>query len=276
MICDWKLLKIGACSHPQFMTMVGGSLKCAEFPALVGLLIHESFGPIIFDTGYDKEFLAATEPFPERFYRIATPIEFDESQSITNSLAKHNLSPNDIKGVIISHFHGDHIAGLKNFPNAKIFCAKDGLAQTKIGNRFSRTRQGILSSLVPQNIETRAQFFEDYEKIALSNEFAPFEWGVDLLGDNSLLAIELKGHCKGHWGLIAKTKAAPLFFVGDAAWSMQAIEENRPPPNLTIGLLGEIAPYKDTLNRLSQLQNKAKHRLEMIPSHCVETFNRLA
>lgn len=274
MIYDWKLLKIGSCQHPEFMTIKGGGLTCKDFPALVGLLIHENYGPIIFDTGYDSAFLEATKPFPERLYRIATPIQYDESQSIVNALEKYKFTPNDIKAIIISHFHGDHIAGLRNFPLAKIFCAKEGLKQTKIGNRFSRTKLGILSDLIPPRIENRAKFYEDFEKIALPNEFAPFLWGVDLLGDNSLLAVELEGHCKGHWGLIARTKDKPIFFIGDAAWSMKAVDENIPPPNLTIGLLGNVSGYKNTLNKLSILRNNSRDRLEIIPSHCVETYGK--
>jgi glyoxylase-like metal-dependent hydrolase (beta-lactamase superfamily II) len=270
-ISKWHLLKIGACSHPEFTTIKGGGLKCHEFPAMVGLLLHDDFGPILFDTGYDKAFFEATNNFPEKLYRLATPVLLEESQNIQMQLARFSLKPNDIKAIFISHFHGDHIAGLGNFPNAKIFCAKAGFVQTQKGTRFSRTRQGILSALIPSDFTARASFFEDFTKIPLGSEFAPFDWAVDILGDNSLLAVELIGHCPGHWGLIAKTNEAPVFFIGDAAWSIKAVSQNRPPPDLTIKLLGQVDKYHLTLDKLSTLYKNSQNRLAIIPSHCAVT-----
>lgn len=268
-----KLLKIGSCKHPEFTTIKNGHFCNANFPALVGLILHENYGPILFDTGYDDEFFNATINFPERLYRIATPVEFEEKDNIKNQLANHGLKCEDINAVILSHFHGDHIAGLKNFPNAKIFCAKNGLAQMFNGSRFSRTKSGLLNGLLPIDIESRAKFYEDFKISNIDKQFVPFEFGVDLLGDQSLLAVELKGHCQGHWGLIIKGDENPFFFIGDAAWTIKAIAQNLPPPKFTTALLGQTKPYRETLFALSQLYKNTKGEVAIIPSHCEKTAN---
>jgi len=273
MIDTWHLLRVGACRHPQAMTLRGGHWCPVSFPALVGLIRHRDFGPILFDTGYDDRFFAATEPFPERLYRMATPVDFAAGDSLPEQLAHHGLTPGDIAGVFVSHFHGDHVAGLNGFPAARIFCARQGLQRVRGGGRFSRVRQGLLSALVPDDIEDRAGFFEDLPPVALPAELAPFTQGVDILGDGALTAVELPGHCPGHWGLLIRPEEQrPVFFIGDAAWSMTAITDNRPPPAFTTTLLGDTKTYRQSLTALQMVARTGA--VELIPSHCQVTANK--
>ncbi len=265
---SWRLLRVGACRHPQAMTLKGGHWCPTTFPALVGLVIHRTFGPILFDTGYDDRFFAATETFPERLYRIATPVDFEPQDSLPQQLAAVGLQPQDIKGVFVSHFHGDHVAGLGLFPQARIFCARDGLARTRQGSRFGRVRQGLLGALVPDDIDSRARFFEDMPAVPLPAALAPFTSGVDVLGDGSLVAVALPGHCPGHWGMVVNGES-PVFFIGDAAWSITAVRDNRPPPALTTALLGKTGTYRQTLAALQTVAQTGG--VDLIPSHCEET-----
>ena len=272
-IVSWHLLKIGHCVHSKFMTMQGADFCDAEFPALVGLVIHETFGPILFDTGYDKEFFTATANFPEKLYRLTLPVTFDDGDDITKNLADYGLGSDDIRGVVLSHFHGDHISGLKNFPNGKIFCASAGLKKIMGFNgvlgRINSTRNGLLPSLLPDDIAARSVFFEDLKQSKIPQYLEPFEWGVDLLGDNTMFAVELPGHCVGHWGLVIIPKdSVPVFFVGDAAWSTDAISKNIPPPAITTTLLGNTKEYRKTLWGLNNIMKNVGGDIEIIPSHC--------
>jgi glyoxylase-like metal-dependent hydrolase (beta-lactamase superfamily II) len=265
-IAGWHILKVGACRHPEIMTRRGGHLCPVNFPALVGLILHRD-GPILFDTGYHQRFFAATATFPERLYRWVTPVQYDESESLDSQLRRFGLEPSDIRAVVVSHFHGDHVAGLISFDKAKVFCARAGLEQLKAGGRFARVRKGLLSTLVPLALD--ATCFEDLTPSPLPGHLAPFSEGVDLLGDGSLIAIELPGHCPGHWGLWVNGMP-DAFFIGDAAWTIGAIRDGAPPPAFTTGLLGDTAVYRDTLKKLQALQGK----VEIIPSHCEETAAR--
>ena len=57
--CEVHLLRAGACTHPEAMAREGAGLKPAVFPAMAGLIVHPTQGPVLFDTGYDPAFLAA-------------------------------------------------------------------------------------------------------------------------------------------------------------------------------------------------------------------------
>lgn len=269
-------LLTGECRHPEAMTLRGASLRPATYPAVAMLLVHPQEGAILFDTGYDPAFLTATEPFPERFYRWVTPVKLAPGQSAAEQCAALGYPPEEVRHLILSHFHADHIAGTHAFPNARIHCARAGLEEAHKGGRIAATRRGVLRSLIPADFASRASFFEDRPARTLPDDCAPFESGADLIGDGSLLAVELPGHCPGHWGLVLNDARWGLhFLVADAAWSLDAIRRDVPPPALTSGLLGNTARARETLHRLHQLHRR-NPELRLTPCHCRERAAEIA
>lgn len=264
---DW--LARGSCSHPEVMTIGGGSLCAVEFPSLVGVIRHPERGTFLFDTGYDPAFIAATRPFPERFYRWTTPVRIGAAEAWQAWLAANDMADGDIAGTIISHFHGDHVAGMAHLADRPVYCARAGLAALRRGGRIARVRRGMLDALVPPAVDAQARFFEDCPARPLPSAFAPFAEGRDILGDGSLLAVELPGHCAGHWGLALTTEAGqPVLLAGDAVWSGRSIAERRPPPRLTTALLGDTRRYRETLDLLSRAK-EGNGELAILPSHCL-------
>jgi len=269
-LLDVQVIDTGSCRHPEFMTRKDGRLTSIDIPALAFLLVHPEEGVILFDTGYDPAFIEATRSFPERAYAIVTPVKLPVGKSAVEQLHAQGFEVSDVRHVILSHFHGDHVAGLHAFPNAKIHCAKLGLDQACGLGRISGTRNGILKTLIPSDIHERARFFEAGRQVSLPTDFLPFETAVDLLGDMSILAIELPGHCAGHWGVaVRKSSGQYNFMVADAAWSSDAIRKNVPPPILTTAFLGETKPLRVTLGKLNALVSRNPEIL-LLPSHCPE------
>ena len=264
--CTLHWVACGSCSHPEFMTQKSASLCPTDFPSHVAIICHPDHGVILFDTGYDPEFLKVTRTFPECLYRWTTPITLGDS--VAEKLLQMGFSCDDVSAVVISHFHGDHVSGLHHFPNARIFCSKMGLDMVRKGNRFTRICKGLLSSLVPVNIEERSKYFEDFAPVILPSVFSPFTIATDLLGDGSLLAIELPGHCAGHWGMALRTQGDRyIILVADAVWNISAIEKRLPPPRITTAFLGNTNKYRETLSSLHDLY-KAQRDVILLPSHC--------
>ncbi|MEM7667020.1 MAG: MBL fold metallo-hydrolase [Pseudomonadota bacterium] len=263
-----QTFKVGHCRHPEKMTKRDGTLSSVDFFALPSLIHHPVEGPILFDTGYDQAFLDATDRLPEKLYRLLTPVSFSPDQSLAAQLERQGIDCGDVRHVILSHFHGDHVAGIHHFPNARFHCARRGYEIAHKAGRISGTRQGILPGLLPADFSGRAQFFEDGRAITLPSDFAPFEHGVDLLGDESVIAVELPGHCPGHWGVAVRDDAHGWhMLVGDAAWSLDAIERNVPPPRIATAFLGNTRQSRATLGRLHQLR-KRNPDLRLSPYHC--------
>ena len=260
----------GSCKHPQVMTVRDGSLRPAIYPALPMLIVHPSEGPMLFDTGYDPAFLTATQPFPERFYRWLTPVALLAGEEAVTQCRSFGISPQDVRHIILSHFHADHMAGIHAFPNARIHCAKAGFNAACKGGRVSQLRQGILRALIPEDFARRATFFEEGSRIALPSDMKPFDTGVDLLGDGALIAVELPGHCPGHWGLLVNDiRFGSHFMIADAAWSLDAVRRNVPPPAVSTAFLGHTGRTRETLGKLHLLWSRNTD-VRLTPYHCPE------
>ncbi|MBN9070348.1 MAG: MBL fold metallo-hydrolase [Rhizobiales bacterium] len=263
-------LLTGACRHPQVMTIRGGTFRPVDFPAVAMLLLHPEEGPILFDTGYDPAFLEATARLPEALYRWTTPVELPPGADAASQCRALGHDPADIRHVILSHFHGDHVAGLHAFPRAEIHCARAGLDDLSRRGRLGATRRGLLPGLLPADLDRRTRFFEDAPRVPLPDDFQPFDTGADMLGDGSLLAIELPGHCPGHWGLaLHDARWGMHMLVADAAWSLEAIRQDRPPPAIATALLGNTAQARSTLHALHRLFLRNPD-LRLTPCHCPE------
>jgi glyoxylase-like metal-dependent hydrolase (beta-lactamase superfamily II) len=195
-----------------------------------------------------------------------------EDQLAVNQLAARSLKPSDITRVFISHFHADHIAALADFNKAAYVYLPQAYESVRHSPRLRAVARGFLSGLVPDDFETRSAPVDVNRPCILPSEFTPFVKGYDLLGDGSLLAVELPGHSAGQMGILARGfKDQTFFFVADAAWLAQAIYENRPPHAVANLLFNDPKAYRATLSSLHQL-GMDHPVVHLIPSHCAETL----
>jgi glyoxylase-like metal-dependent hydrolase (beta-lactamase superfamily II) len=222
---------------------------------------------MLFDTGYGEAFMEATRRFPESLYRRVTPVSWTPRQSIAAQLQASGIPASEVCTVIVSHFHGDHVGALGDFPQAKIWCSAEAWEDLHGRSRLSALGKGLLPALAPPSLIERTRYFESTECRRLPATLAPFADGFDLLSDGSLFAVPLPGHAEGHFGLCFRDRQRWVFLVGDAAWSARAIAENTPPPAWATAALGDTRTYRRTLSSLHALAARGTDVL-LVPSHC--------
>ena len=271
-----KFLRVGQCRHLECIAARGGRLAMIDFPSMCGLIRHPAIGWILFDTGYAEHFFSETDKWPERLYRIALPIDLPYEQHLLQQLKSFGINADDITMVIVSHYHGDHIAGLKDFPNAKFIALKaDTTEIQKLTSQPLRaTLQGKLPGLLPENYFDRLINADDCTPIDLPDWMLPFTQGFDLVGDGSLIGIPLSGHSAGQLGLfLPDADGRPVFFVADACWSLPACREGRLPSPLTGFLTANNKTYKKVFRQLQQLANR-ENEIAILPSHCEQSWRQ--
>ncbi len=251
-----KLFSVGYCKHPEFMVKRGGSFRSIKFPALVAKIKYEDKN-LLFDTGYGTHFFEATTKFPEKIYALMTPVTLEKSLC--------DMIDEPIESIFISHFHADHIGGLKDFSEAKLYCSKEAydIAMGK-KSRFSKTKMGILPALLPDDFEDRLTFIEDLPQIDLPEYLAPFTKGYLL--EDRFYVIELDGHAEGQYGLVVED----TFFISDAVWDIEAITKGVKPNILTHIIFKDAKIYYETIDKLTQLYNN-NPTLKIVPTHCTKT-----
>ena len=188
-----KILRAGWCQHLECMADRGGRLAPVQFPALCGLIQHPDHGWILYDTGYAEHFFQATRALPERLYRSAVPVQLPVVEQLGAQLHELGIGPGDIRHVIISHFHADHIAGLRDFANARFIALEADYRHIDSlrGQRWRATLGGHLPGLLPDDFSARLRLAEASPSCALPSWMAPFEQGLDLFGDGSLIGVPL-------------------------------------------------------------------------------------
>ncbi|NES81617.1 MAG: MBL fold metallo-hydrolase [Moorea sp. SIO2B7] len=267
--------KAGSCTHPEAIVIRDGRWKITNFPSLFALILHSQVGYILFDTGYSERFFQETRHFPFRLYALTTPVFFQAEDSAVSQLQKQGIEPTTVQLIIISHFHADHIGGLRDFPTAKFVCFQSAYEAVKHRRGINALKAGFLSGLLPSDFEQRAIFVEDKNIVPLPPEYAPFDKGFDLLGDGSLLAVELPGHATGQLGLFFRdTNHQSYFLIADACWLSRAYQEFVQPHPIANLIFANGEDYGDTLSKIHQL-HQLNPELKIIPTHCQKTWQEL-
>jgi glyoxylase-like metal-dependent hydrolase (beta-lactamase superfamily II) len=114
-----------------------------------------------------RPFETATTPFPERLYRWATPVQLPQEQTLETQLRSSGYALTDIRLCLISHFHADHAAGMRDLPNARFIMDAEVSSVLSARSRFALTRHGLLPGLLPEQFRQRLTIAESYPQRAL-------------------------------------------------------------------------------------------------------------
>jgi len=118
---------------------------------------------------------------------------------IVDRLKEVNVTPDQVKFVGISHFHGDHTGQLAPFTNATLLIGKadwDGVTAT------------------PPMQGANAAGFKSW--IDEKRKVEPLTGDKDVFGDGRVLVLRMPGHTPGHSGLLVRLKdMGPVLLTGD-------------------------------------------------------------
>lgn len=268
---DLHLSVSGFCYAKENHSIRNGKKENIKFHALWGLIKHSSKGLILFDTGYTKRFYDETRSYPNRIYANLTKVEINEVDEVKTQLEKNGIDASEIKHVIISHFHADHVGGMNDFPNATFYCSKNALSQFLSIPKYLAFTKGILKNLVPKDIQQRVKFIEDFSK---KKEHPIFNETYDLFSDESIELVSLPGHAAGQMGLLVGTSKNNYFLVADAVWHKEAYIEDRLPNPIVRLFFHSWKDYKESISKLKKY-NQANPNTKIIPTHCWSSYEYL-
>lgn len=259
----FHILNSGSCKQIEKLTNLSSPLKLVDFPALFFLIQHEKWGNILVDTGYSPHFFEETKHFPYSIYASITPVNFDESHDAVNQIKRLGLTANDIDYLFITHFHADHIAGLKNFPKSKFICSKEAYFHLRNKKGISALREAFIPGLLPDDFEDRVVYIEEKPKGKIRDQFRDV---YDIFGDESFKAVNLTGHAVGQFGLFFETENQAIFLIADASWDSDAYRNYHLPSKLTKLIMYDFNMFQDNLKRIHAF-HKENQEVIIIPSH---------
>ncbi|HBF30966.1 MBL fold metallo-hydrolase [Rhizobium sp.] len=231
----------------ESLVLRGGRRLNIRLPVRYGLIVHPTMGAVLIDTGYTSHSIQDVgRSSLLRFYDNILRPELHHAQQPVPFLASFGLTPQDVRFVIVSHFHADHISGLTMFPSAHFIANDQAWSRLSKRSIFGNLRHGIFPELIPNDFEDRLIRLSSLPKAAALHGLPQ---GIDLFGDGSMIAIDLPGHADGHFGILFTTTTTPLLYGVDAEWLRQAVIEAR-MPGYPARLIAQNVPAAKTTNSL--------------------------
>lgn len=173
--------------------------KWINLPFYAILIDHPAAGWILFDTG-----AVAAEDWPKNLAAVIKVFNGGE-HTITEQLKKVGVKPKDIKHVIISHMHIDHIGGMKLFKDATFYVQRRDAetAYTTVMGSPDITTYGFYYKPAVLTETKKTVYIDEDEEI--------FE-GVHL--------INVGGHTAGVLGLLLELESGNVLVTSDATYTM--------------------------------------------------------
>ncbi len=218
-----------------------------------GLLVEVDGGLLLFDTGFNAAVVRDTALY-ERFWGMADRtlpfapmVELagpPDTDPLLSAFALVDVDPDEVVGVVVSHFHNDHCGGLRWFAG-------------KVPVHVQRAEYDALMH-DPVRAESMAMHQIDVDDPRIDWRLA--DGDVDLCP--GVTAIRTVGHTPGHQSLVVeKADGSGWIFAADAADLLENLEQEQPVSAWS----GDPADTLDSIRRLNSLA--ASKGLRLIPGH---------
>ncbi len=154
---------------------------------------------------------------------------------IDKQLESLGYKTDDVKIVITSHSHLDHIGNIEMFPNAIHAIQKKELYQAWWPEKFQRA--------------SGAHILADYDD-ARDFTYLEITGDYDLFGDGTVLILSTPGHTLGHQSVKVKLEnTGTVILSQDAIWMEENLE------GYPAGLNYSVLDYTNSVNRLKMMRD---------------------
>jgi len=204
----------GTMSIPAALVHRGGNpFEPHELDVAAFVVEHPVAGLIVFDTGFGVRVRTDPEAYLGVVLNALAGFEMGEGQELAAQMRDAGLDPASVEYVVLSHLHFDHSGSVEAFGGATTVVAH-------AERDAARASSGLLDFYFTEDVDEVGEWLEvDYDG---GEPLATFTAHHDLLGDGSVVLVDLAGHTAGSQGMLLSTSAGPVLLAGGVA----AIEEN--------------------------------------------------
>ena len=219
------------------------------------MVIEHPEGIFVIDTGENADvnnpgYFKPSGYFANWFDTTQFKFKVNREEEIGPQLERLNMKTDDVKTVILTHLHLDHIDGLKYFPNTEI-----------VVNKYEWDKPfGDLPKLYPEWFKPTL--------LELNESYDVFDKAYYLTKARDLLLVHTPGHTYGHCSVLLNCDEACIFFGADICYSQQQLLDEK-----YSGTNAKHALAKSTYAKVKAFGKNRK--VIFIPSHEAQASERL-
>ncbi len=221
-------------------------------------VIDHPEGLIVVDTG-DTARTSERGYFPRwhPYFRWGLRPFVEPDDEIGPQMRQLGFSPEDVRWVVLTHLHADHVGGLHHFPSSEILVSREEY-EGAVGLR-GRLR-GYLNQHWPTWFSPRLITLDD-------ERLGPFPASFPLTDAGDVLIVPTNGHTPGHVSVVVRQKDHLVFLAGDASYS-----EDLMLAEIVDGVGPDERAARESLRRIKRLAREQP--LVFLPAHDPETLSR--
>jgi N-acyl homoserine lactone hydrolase len=226
-------------------------------PIWVWIIEHPE-GIIAIDTGELADsknidtFLANESAYSRYISKRISKKIIEKEEELNFQLAKINLTPDDIKLILLTHLHLDHTDGIKFFPKQEII-----VSDLEFKKPYSNAPSTYPSWFKPNLVKYK------------ENRDDVFNQAYPVTHAEDVLYVPTPGHTHGHSSIIFKTDDFDIIFAGDTSYNQMQVLRGE--------LAGVNADFKKTKETYKKLMGYATSRKTIyLPSHDDTAGQRLS
>jgi glyoxylase-like metal-dependent hydrolase (beta-lactamase superfamily II) len=235
---------------------------CGEMVCHV-LLVETGNGLVLIDTGFGPK--DCDDPTrrvgPSR--HLIRPV-FKREEAAVAQVEQLGFRPDDVRHIVITHFDGDHIGGICDFPEAQIhITAAEALGALRAPSRVERFRfRPVLWAHGPKIVE-HSPDGEKWRGFAAAKELAEISPGIAL--------ISLPGHTRGHACVAVDAGHRWVLHCGDAFFHHGTVDGTAAMPRALAAFESVTAFDRKMMRhnhaRLTELYRRREPDVFMVCSH---------
>jgi glyoxylase-like metal-dependent hydrolase (beta-lactamase superfamily II) len=234
------------------------------------LLVETESGLVLIDTGFGSKDGddAARRVGPSR--HVIRPV-LNRAEAAVNQVERLGFRRDDVRHIVVTHFDGDHIGGISDFPEAQIHVtAAEALGAMRPPSRGEKLRFRPVLWAHGAKLVEHTPDGEMWRGFAAAKELDEISPGIAM--------ISMPGHTRGHTCVAVDAGHRWVLHCGDSYFHHGTVDGTAPMPRALAAFESAVAFDRKSVRqnhaRLIELYRRGEPDLFMICSHDRTLYER--